>query len=112
MRFLAKKMHLICAGGEQMKPDRPLIASILSLAAGLWLTFFYCQGSAGLSAGFPISSSIIHFTATTSGPAALGGIVLTGIGVALLIWSALIAFVGQIMELAGSSNRGPERLFQ
>ena len=95
-----------------MKPDRPLIASIFSLAAGLWLTFFYCQGSAGLSAGFPISSSTIHFSATTSGPAALGGIVLTGIGIALLIWSALVAIFGQIMEFAGSSNRGPARLFE
>jgi hypothetical protein len=95
-----------------MKPDRPLIASILFLAVGLWLTFFYCQGTAGLSAGFPVSSSTIHFSVTTSGPAALGGIVLTAVGVALLIWSTLVAIFGQFAELAGSSHRGPERLFE
>jgi hypothetical protein len=94
-----------------MKPDRTLIASILFLAAGLCMTFWYCQGTAGLSAGFPVSSSTIHFTVTTSGPAALGGIVLTAIGVALLIWSALVAIFAQLRAIAGE-DRGPERLFE
>ena len=94
-----------------MKPDRPLIASILFLAGGLCMTFWYCQGTAGLSAGFPVSSSTIHFSVITSGPAALGGIVLTAVGVALLIWSALVAIFGQLRSIAGES-RGPERLFE
>jgi hypothetical protein len=94
-----------------MKPDRPLIAAILFLAAGLCMTFWYCQGTAGLSAGFPISSSTIHFSVTTSGPAALGGIVFTAIGLALLIWSALVAIFGQLAQMAGA-DKGPERLFQ
>jgi len=94
-----------------MKPDRPLIASILFLAAGLCMTFWYCQGTAGLSAGFPVSSSTIHFSLTTSGPAALGGIVLTAVGVALLIWSVLVAIFVQLRSIAGES-RGPERLFE
>jgi hypothetical protein len=94
-----------------MKPDRPLIAAILFLAAGLSMTFWYCQGTAGLSAGFPVSSSTIHFSVTTSGPAALGGIVLTAIGLALLIWSALVAIFGQLAQMAGA-DKGPERLFQ
>jgi hypothetical protein len=93
-----------------MTSDRPLIASILFLATGLFLTFAYCQGTAGLSAGFPVSSSTIHFSVTTSGPAALGGIVLTAVGLALLIWSTLVAIFGQLMRLAGS-DKGPERLF-
>lgn len=93
-----------------MKPDRPLIGSVLCLVLGLFITLWYCQGTAGLSAGFPVSSSTIHFTFTTSGPAALGGIVLTAIGVLLLIWSALVAIFGQLAQLAGS-DKGPERLF-
>lgn len=94
-----------------MKPDRPLIVSVLCLVAGIYLTLWYCQGSAGLSAGFPVSSSTIHFSVTTSGPAALGGIVLTAVGVALLLWSVLVAIFGQLMQIAGSS-KGPERLFE
>jgi hypothetical protein len=94
-----------------MKPDRPLIAAIFFLAAGLSMTFWYCQGTAGLSAGFPVSSSTIHFSVTTSGPAALGGIVLTAIGLALLVWSALVAIFGQLAQMAGA-DKGPERLFQ
>ena len=94
-----------------MKPDRTLIASILFLAGGLCMTFWYCQGTAGLSAGFPVASSTIHFSVTTSGPAALGGIVLTAVGVALLIWSSLVAIFGQIKAFAGE-DRGPERLFE
>lgn len=94
-----------------MKPDRPLIASVSCLVAGICLTLWYCQGTAGLSAGFPVSSSTIHFSVATSGPAALGGIVLTAIGVVLLLWSVLVAIFGQLMLVAGSS-KGPERLFQ
>ena len=96
-----------------MKPDRPLLASILFLAVGLFMTFAYCQGTAGLSAGFPVSSSTIHFSATTSGPAALGGIVLTAVGVVLLAWSFLVALFGLIAHLFDlSDSKGPERLFE
>jgi len=95
-----------------MKPDRPLIASILFLAAGLCMTFLYCQGTAGLSAGFPVSSSTIHFSVTTNGPAALGGILLTAVGLLLLIWATLVAIFGQLAEIAGASNKGPERIFE
>src|SRR5579872_2274759 len=96
-----------------MKPDRPLLVSIVCIAAGLFLTFAYCQGTAGLSAGFPVSSSTIRFAATTNGPAALGGILLTAVGVVLMVWSFLLALFGQIallMDHAGNS-KGPERLF-
>lgn len=96
-----------------MKPDRPLLASILFLAVGLFLTFAYCQGTAGLSAGFPVSSSTIHFAATTSGPAALGGIVLTAVGVVLMAWSAILALIGQVGLLFDSEDsKGPRRLFE
>jgi hypothetical protein len=94
-----------------MKPDRPLILSILCLVGGLCLTLCYCQGSAGLSAGFPVSNSTIHFSVTTSGPAALGGIVLTAVGVMLLLWAAIVAVFGQLAQIAGS-EKGPEKLFE
>jgi hypothetical protein len=104
-------MHLSEEQEVTMKPDRPLILSILCLIGGFCLTLWYCQGSAGLSAGFPVSSSTIHFSVTTSGPAALGGIVLTAVGVLLLLWALLVAVFGQLAQIAGS-DKGPERLFE
>ena len=79
-----------------MKSERPLIASVLFLATGLSLIFGYCNGTSSLNAAYPIAASVLHLDITTSGPAALGGITLTAIGVLLLIWALLGAIVGQI----------------
>lgn len=87
-----------------MKPDRPLIVSVLLLAAGLWLIFGYAQGTAGLSAAMPIANSTLHINANTTGPTALGGIALLGIGVVLLVWSLLAAIVSQLMLLGGGHD--------
>jgi hypothetical protein len=92
-----------------MKPDRPLIISILFLAGGLTLIFGYANGTAGLSAAMPIANSTLHINANTTGPAALGGIALLGIGVLLLLWSLLAAIVSQLMILGGG-YKGPEKL--
>ena len=79
-----------------MRSERPLIASVLFLATGLSLIFGYCNGTSSLNAAYPIAASVLHLDITTSGPAALGGITLTAIGVLLLIWALLGAIVGQI----------------
>ena len=79
-----------------MKSERPLIASVLFLATGLSLIFGYCNGTSSLNAAYPMAASVLHLDITTSGPAALGGITLTAIGVLLLIWALLGAIVGQI----------------
>jgi hypothetical protein len=92
-----------------MKPDRPLIVSVLFLAGGLTLIFGYANGTAGLSAALPIASSTLHVNVNTTGPAALGGIALLGVGALLLVWALLVAVIGQLMRLSGSDS-GPERL--
>lgn len=79
-----------------MRSERPLIASVLFLATGLSLIFGYCNGASSLNAAYPIAASVLHLDITTSGPAALGGITLTAIGVLLLVWALLGAIVGQI----------------
>jgi hypothetical protein len=82
-----------------MKSDRPLIASVLALAAGLGLILAYCSGATSLSAAYPLSSSTLHMDITTTGPAALGGIALCAAGLLLLVWALLAAIVGQIGHL-------------
>ena len=79
-----------------MRSERPLIASVLFLATGLSLIFGYCNGTSSLNAAYPMAASVLHLDITTAGPAALGGITLTAIGVLLLIWALLGAIVGQI----------------
>jgi len=83
-----------------MRADRPLIASVVFLATGLSLIFCYCHGTSSLSAAFPLSGSALHLDITTTGPAALGGIAFTGVGLLLLLWALLAALVGQVSLLA------------
>lgn len=91
-----------------MKPDRPLIVSILFLAGGLTLIFGYASGTAGLSAAFPVTNSTLHINVNTTGPMALGGIALLGVGVLLLVWATLSALARQLM-LLGGSHSGPAK---
>ena len=88
-----------------MRTDRPLILSVVLLATGLSLIFCFCQGTSGLSAAFPISGSTLHLDVTTTGPAALGGIALTAVGILALLWAFLAAIVGQVSLLAYKPER-------
>src|SRR6266581_8628141 len=72
---------------SSMRSDRSLIVSVLLLAAGLGLTFAYCNGTVGLNAGYPLSGASLKLSITTYGPAALGGPALTALGLLLLLWS-------------------------
>ncbi len=83
-----------------MRAERPLIASVIFLATGLSLIFGYCTGSSSIDAAFPLAASALHLNITTTGPAALGGIACTAIGLLLLIWAVLAAIVGQAGHLA------------
>jgi hypothetical protein len=78
-----------------MKSNRSLIAAVLLLAAGLGLIFFYCNGTTSMNVGYPFSGSALHIAITTLGPAAVGGVALTALGLLLLIW----AFVWAIVEV-------------
>src|SRR5580692_3958457 len=92
-----------------MKSDRPLIVSVLLLAAGLALILVYCHGNTNLSAAYPLSGSTLHVELTTAGPAVLGGILLTALGLLLLAWAFLAAIVSQLAELL-HSDKPAERL--
>jgi hypothetical protein len=87
-----------------MRCERPLIAAIVFLATGLSLIFGYCNGVSSLNAAYPLSSSVLHLDITTTGPAAVGGIALTAVGVLLLLWAFLGAIVGQILHLFHHSD--------
>ncbi len=82
-----------------MKPDRPLILSVVFLAWGLGLIFGYCSGTAGMSAAWPLSTASLNICTTTNGPGALGGVALTLLGVFLLLLALLCAVVSQVRML-------------
>jgi hypothetical protein len=79
----------------QVKPDRPLIAAVVFLAAGLWLLFAYCTGNVGASAGDAWSAVTLKICTTTSGVPALAGTILALAGVLLLLLSFVCAVVAQ-----------------
>jgi hypothetical protein len=81
---------------KTMKANRSLIAAVFLLAAGLGLIFGYCTGNTSMNVGYPVSGSILQVAVTTAGPAALGGVALTMIGVLLLAWAFLWAIIGEI----------------
>ena len=92
-----------------MRSERPLIASVLFLATGLSLILGYCSGTSSFNAAYPVAASVFHVDITTAGPAALGGIALTAIGILLLTWALLCAIVGQI-SLMFRHSRDDERI--
>ena len=79
-----------------MKTRRLLIVSFIFLAAGVGLICWYCNGTAGLSAGFPLTGSSIKIDITTTGVPALIGVPLTILGLVLLIFAVIAAIVGEI----------------
>jgi len=80
-----------------MRPDRPLIGGVLSLAAGVAAILAYCHGTTAFSAGYPFSACQLHIDLITTGPVVLGGAVLIAGGLLLMVWALLVAIVSQIM---------------
>jgi hypothetical protein len=78
-----------------MRIDRPLIVSVLCLSSGLGLIFGYCHGNVGANAGWPLSDCSLQICTTTTGPGALGGLVLAALGALLLIIATLGAIINQ-----------------
>jgi hypothetical protein len=76
-----------------MRVDRPLIGAVVFLGVGLGLIIGYCHGTTGFNAAYPFAGSTLHIDLTTTGPAVLGGVVSTAVGVLLLVWSFLAAIV-------------------
>lgn len=88
-----------------MRADRPLIAAVLCLAGGLALIIIYCTGASSMSAAYPIAISSLHVELTVTGPAELGGLALTALGLVLLVWAFLAAIVDQVSLLGGHRDR-------
>lgn len=87
-----------------MRPDRPLIGAVVTLAAGVTAILAYCNGTTAFSAGYPFSGSQLHIDITTNGPAVLGGMLLIALGLLLMAWALLAAFVSQIVRLSGRDD--------
>ena len=71
-----------------------LVVAVACLAAGLFVIFYFCNGTTGLQLASPLSASSIHIDITTTGagvPIALG---LVGLGAFLLIVATIIALIG------------------
>jgi hypothetical protein len=83
-----------------MRIDRLLIVSVLCLSSGLGLIFGYCNGNVGVSAAWPPSGCSLQICTTTTGPGALGGLVLTVFGALLLICATLVAIIHQFQPSA------------
>jgi hypothetical protein len=92
-----------------MKSDGPLILAVLFLAAGLTMIFAYGVGTAGFNAAYPFSAANLQMSIATNGPAAIGGLGLTALGLLLLIWALICAIVGQFRVVSFDRNR-PDRL--
>lgn len=87
-----------------MRSDRPLIVSILLLAAGLALIIGYGNGSGGFNAAYPVSAANLQVAITTTGPAALGGLALTVLGLLAMLWALICAFIGPIQSIRKSKE--------
>jgi hypothetical protein len=89
-----------------MRIDRLLIVSVVCVSSGLGLIFGYCNGTVGANSAFPLDGCSLHINTTTTGPGALGGLVLTGLGAALLLCTTLLAIINQI-QLIASRKEAP-----
>ena len=92
-----------------MKSDGPLILATLFLAAGLTIIFAYGLGTAGFNAAYPFSAANLQMSIATTGPAAIGGMGLTALGLLVFIWALICAVVGQF-RVVGSDRIRPDRL--
>jgi len=91
-----------------MKTRRLLIASFVFLAIGIGVLSGYCNGTAGFSAGYPISGTTLKLDITTTGFPAIGGFLLTLFGLMLLVISVVAALVAEIRS--PRSRPKPEKL--
>jgi signal transduction histidine kinase len=92
----------------RMKSDGPLIFAVLFLASGLTIIFAYGVGSTGFNAAYPFSAANLNLSIATTGPAAMGGLALTALGLLVLLWALICALVGEFSGM-GASWKGTGR---
>jgi hypothetical protein len=88
-----------------MKSDGPLILAVLALAAGLTIIFKYGVGTGGFNAAYPVSGASVQMSISTAGPAAIGGMALTALGLLLMLWALVCAVVGQFVGFGTERGR-------
>jgi hypothetical protein len=82
-----------------MRPDRPLIGAVVTLAAGIAAILAYGNGTTAFNAGYPFSASLLHIDFSTNGSPVIVGVALIAVGLLLMVWALLAAFVSQIVRL-------------
>jgi hypothetical protein len=92
-----------------MKSDGPLILAVLFLVAGLGVIFTYGVGTGSFNAAYPLSGANLQFSIATTGPAAVGGLALTALGLLILVWALICSFIGLFQPAGGYGDR-PGRL--
>jgi hypothetical protein len=92
-----------------MKSDGPLILAIAFLATGLIIIFSYGTGSSAFNAAYPLSGANLQLAIITTGPAAVGGLALTVLGVLTMAWALICAFFGLFQPSVVYRDR-PDRL--
>jgi hypothetical protein len=78
-----------------MRTDRWLIAALMFLVGGLWLTFEWGHGSAGLNVAFPAEGTKLAIDITTTGWPVMTGLPLVIIGVMLMAAAFVTAVIAQ-----------------
>jgi hypothetical protein len=71
-----------------------LVVGVACLAAGLFVIFYFCNGTTGLQFGWPLSACSIHIDITTTGAGVPFAVAFTLIGAFLLIVAFVIALTG------------------
>ena len=88
-----------------MRADRPVLGAAVFLTAGLSVLFCYGSSGSGINAALPVANSNFYLNLTTTGPAAIGGVILTIIGILFLIWAIVAALVWHWRLLTGQERR-------
>ncbi|HMG87723.1 MAG TPA: hypothetical protein VK574_18455 [Terracidiphilus sp.] len=71
-----------------------LVTAVVCLAAGLFVIFYFCNGTTGLSFAYPLSGCSIHIDITTTGAGVPVAVGLVATGAFLLMIATVIALIG------------------
>jgi hypothetical protein len=69
------------------------------------MIFGYGVGTVGFNAAYPVSAASMQMSISTTGPAAIGGLGLTALGLLLMIWALVCAIVGQFVNFGTERGR-------
>ena len=78
-----------------MRTDRWLIAALVFLVGGLWLTFEWGHGNVGLNVAIPMATTKISIDVFTTGWPVLTGLPLVLVGLVLMLIALVTAVVAQ-----------------